>query len=196
GMQSDAQIFNNSELKERLEDATLGLPPPEALPGQEGEEPVAYHILGDDAFALKPYLMKPYAKRNLTRAERIFNYRLSRGRRVVENAFGILANRFPCLLRTMPQLPETVESIVRACICLHNLMRTEYPTMQERNMDQEDEDHNIRPGAWRNGDAQLLDGEPGARRGPEGLQAKRQRDRLRDFVNGAGAVPWQERMVV
>ena len=193
GMQSDAQVFNASELKERLENGTLGLPPPETLPGQEGEEPIHYHILGDDAFALQPYLMKPYSKRNMTREERLFNYRLSRGRRVVENAFGILANRFPVLLRTMPQLPDTAELIVQACVCLHNLMRTEYPTLQERNMDVEDDHHNIRQGVWRRG-AQMVDGEP-ARHGFEGLAAKRQRDRLRDFVNGPGAVAWQDRMV-
>ena len=64
--------------------------------------------------------MKP-----LEQDERVFNYRLSRARRCVENAFGILANCWGCLLTTLLQEePQTVEIIVNACITLHNMLRT------------------------------------------------------------------------
>ena len=52
--------------------------------------------------------MKQFCARGLPDEERIFNYRLCRARRVVENAFGIMVNRFGCLLTTMSQNPETV----------------------------------------------------------------------------------------
>lgn len=48
-------------------------------------------MLGDEAFPLKMYLMKPYARRNqLSKREKIYNYRHCR--RIVENGFGIMNN--------------------------------------------------------------------------------------------------------
>jgi hypothetical protein len=66
-----------------------------------------------------------------------------------ENVFGILAHRFPCLLKTLKQQPATVTSIVLACICLHNLMLMRYPALQSADVDQEDQNHDMQPGAWR-----------------------------------------------
>lgn len=42
--------------------------------------------------------MKPLGQRS-SKEEKVFNYRLSRARRVLENAFGILSNRFQILQR-------------------------------------------------------------------------------------------------
>ncbi|KAL4084671.1 hypothetical protein QTP88_027598 [Uroleucon formosanum] len=77
----------------------------------------------DEAFALKDNFMKPFPKRNLTREERVFNYRLSRARRIVENTFGILVSRFRLLLTTINLSPEKVQRIVLACRYLHNFLR-------------------------------------------------------------------------
>ncbi len=124
-------LVDASELKECVEDGSLGFPDPEPLPNDNQDVP--YFFVGDVAFALRPDMMKPYSLRGITRPERILNYRLSRARRVVENAFGILANRFQVLLSTMQQQqPETVKLIVTACMILHNLMRNRHPGMQKQ----------------------------------------------------------------
>jgi hypothetical protein len=99
GASSDAQIFNSCELKEAILDDSIDFPAPEHI--VEGDQNLPYFLIGDDAFALRTWMMKPYSVRGLSREQRIFNYRLSRARRVVENAFGILASRYCCLLNVM-----------------------------------------------------------------------------------------------
>ncbi len=58
GSLSDAQIFNQCELKEAIEDGMIGFPPEDTLP--KDDRPMPYFILGDNAFALKTWLMKSF----------------------------------------------------------------------------------------------------------------------------------------
>ena len=51
-----------------------------------------YVCVGNDAFGLKPRMMNTYPLQNLPVDKRVYNYRLSRARRVVENVFGIAAS--------------------------------------------------------------------------------------------------------
>ena len=57
---SDTQIFNRSKLNKRIENGTLGLPLPEPL-GPGGPD-LHYFLLGDDAFALVSWLVKPSSR--------------------------------------------------------------------------------------------------------------------------------------
>lgn len=195
GSASDAQVYNQSDLRAALEAGDLiGWPAPDPLP--HDTEDVPYFLIGDDAFALRPEMMKPYGHRDLTHDERIFNYRLSRARRVVENSFGILVNRFQVLLTTMNHLPSTVRLITKTCILLHNLMRTRYPVMQNRLVAENQAlNGGLDDGEWRVG-RNLADVHHVAAPNRATRLGKMQRNLLKHWVNSpAGSVEWQEGMV-
>ena len=107
---------------------------------------VSYFIVGDNAFSISMNLMNPFSQRKMNHNERLFNYRLSRARRVVENAFGILAHKFRILLRTLIKKPETCRKII-TCVILHNLIRIRYPACHRNLMDLEYQNLNVTPGA-------------------------------------------------
>lgn len=57
--------------------------------------PVPYVLVADDAFSLTENIMKPYTTDlNKKSPKRVFNYRLSRERRIIENAFGLPSSVF------------------------------------------------------------------------------------------------------
>ena len=57
GSGSDAGVFNNSPFKVAMEKGALNMPKADPLP--HSEQPIDYFLVGDDAFALKTWLMKP-----------------------------------------------------------------------------------------------------------------------------------------
>ena len=58
----------------------------------------------------------------LTNERCIFNYRLSRARKVVEIAFGILANQWRIFHRRINLNPDNVTTVVKATVLLHNIL--------------------------------------------------------------------------
>lgn len=64
GRASDSAVFRDNTLNIAMENKTIGFP----------ENSV---IVGDDAFPLRPDVMKPFSKHGLSDEEKIFNYRLS-----------------------------------------------------------------------------------------------------------------------
>ena len=193
GSQSDGGIFKNSRLGTICK--SNNFPSPSNI-GQNALPPIPYFLLGDDAFALDENLMKPYAHRTAMGDEKVFNYRHSRARRIVENAFGILCARFRVLLRTLELDVENSVQVVRACLVLHNflMMKKDSAYNPPGFLDIEDEHGNVRPGGWRN----ILDESsvgtnstisPNVRSST--VQAKEIREILKEYFFSEGAVDFQ-----
>lgn len=117
GNSHDSTILKSTKL---WEDMTGG----EIIPqiGKDiGGVNVSPLVLGDSAFPLKPWLMKPFISAVLTLMQSNFNYRLSRARMVVECAYGQLKGRWRILLRKCESTPVELRSACLACIVLHNI---------------------------------------------------------------------------
>lgn len=102
GRQGDAGVLKNSNIGLLLEQKRFNLPLPKEL--YKDGPILPYVLVGDEAFPLTEYMMRLYRGKNgLTLEKRIYNYRLSRARRVVENVFGILASQWRILRRPIIQ---------------------------------------------------------------------------------------------
>ena len=128
GSTSDAQIFKHTDLRHKLEEDSIGFPDSKCL-GIGGPKVNFFH-LGDDAFPLELWLMRPYSSHVMK--ERVFNYRISWGRTVIENAFGILTSCFRIFQSPLQQEPPVFNRVVMACLVLHNLLRIRYITAQQK----------------------------------------------------------------
>ena len=135
GRISDVGVFKNCDLYKLIANGEGNFPkgrqPPDMptlndsfLLRSDWTSDVPYVIIADDAFPLSTFCMKPYAQSNLSDSKRIFGYRLSRGRRTTENAFGILSNRFRVLSSRMYLQPNNATKITLTCCLLHNILRT------------------------------------------------------------------------
>ena len=91
GRLSDGSVLRNSNFGKKLFALSLNLPHLTVL--YEGGPLIPQVCVTDEAFPLDSNMMRPFPGR-LTRRmpndQRIFNYRLSRARRVIEKTFGIM----------------------------------------------------------------------------------------------------------
>ena len=79
-------------------------------------------ILDDPSYPLLPWLMKLYPETaHSTTEEKRYNYRQSRARMPVENAFGCLKGCWRCLLKHLDYNIANVPNVVAACVLLHNM---------------------------------------------------------------------------
>jgi hypothetical protein len=194
GSQSDGGVFESSVFGTALLHGRMNLPEPEALPGDPSGQPIPHMFVADEAFPLRPYLMRPFPGRQLdSREKRIFNYRLSRARRVIENTFGILSHRWHLLFRPIIAEPPKVVLLVKAMCALHNLMRAKADQQYTPPgfIDSVSPDGRINEGFWRESQLAVL-GQTGYHSRSATVAANSIRDHLVEYFSSPqGSIPWQ-----
>lgn len=192
GRQSDGGIFSRSEMRKRFNEGRMGVPNPASI--QDSDTVLHFVAVGDQAFPLTTYLMTPYPENNkLSLDQRIFNYRLSRARRIIENAFGILTARWMILRRTIDANVETIEAIVKATICLHNyLIKNKESTYFHKSIaDRQTSNGDIILSTWRNDTSEnnLFQNLSKSNQTLSSRKAVQVRNKFTEFFADEGAVP-------
>lgn len=131
---------------------------------------------------MNTHIMRPYPFKLLTNEKRIFNYRLSRARRTVENAFGILSSVWRVFSTTILLSPEKVTKVILTCCVLHNMLRNRkvrsYLTViPDTNTGQTN--------------TSLLQLQTGRNLNPATITAKSIRNEFANFFSTSGEVEWQ-----
>ena len=116
GNSHDAVIFRSTDLWSRIQGGFIPV-----IGKTVGDVTVPPLIVGDSAFPLRTWLMKPYTNAVLTPQQRNFNYRLGRARMVTEGAYGQLKGRWRVLLRKSESNQDNVRITTLACMVLHNI---------------------------------------------------------------------------
>lgn len=195
GSEGDSGVFLGDAVGRKIYNDELPLPEDSYVGGNE----VPFYFIADDAFGLNKRIMKPYTQsrqRALSTEEKIFNYRLSRARRCVENSFGILSRKWLCLSQPLRQQPARASKVVLACCVLHNVLLGDKTYCPPGFADSYDENGDLVEGEWRSNVANDLVSLQ--RIGGRVIERPKQiRDHLKDFVNSeAGKVPWQNESIV
>lgn len=180
GRTSDGGVYGGSA--RAMQAKKLSVPADCPLPGSGAQGPMPYTMEGDMAFPLKTYLMRPFPGRQIPQWRRIFNYRLSRARMVIECAFGILASRWRVLHTKLNVKPSNADSVVTAACILHNFLLN--PSENQRWLDEAEERGEVLP------HVRHMGGNMGCR------EAYDVRERLCTFFNSPGGrISWQEHMI-
>ena len=198
GRVNDGGVWNSSGMFKAIENGSAQFPKDDKI--HETSFKLPYVLLGDDAFALKRYMMKPYQQQNLTSDKRIYNYRHSRARQISENLFGILASRWNIYSTKILLHPDKMNSLVLTTLALHSMLRR---SSHSRNLytpcsftDTLGYDGNIIKGEWRRQEANqtvLFPLQPRSTGHNSSISAKQTRDSFKDYFVSERAVDWQSK---
>ena len=175
----------------------MSLPVAECLEDSPAFGKVPYFLVGDDAHPLQSWLLRPYPGQGIPEEQRIFNYKMSMARAVIENAFGIPpVSEFLC--NTYKVLQKKTDRTVKAAIYLHNFLRQTNSAgyCLTGFVDSYDETGTIKEGEWRrlvghNNGAALLQDIPPVRGSLSTTSVLEVRNMKSYVKTMEGSVPWQ-----
>ncbi|XP_067130354.1 putative nuclease HARBI1 [Centruroides vittatus] len=191
GRVSDGGVLKNTKLFEKLENNKLNIPVESKVRNSSRSMPYVFVV--DDAFPLRVDMMKPFRQADLISQDRkIYNYRVSRARRIVENAFGILASRFRIFHTAINLQPRKIESVVMATCVLHNFLMKSVPSFYSppECFDHENTDVGTTILGYNTEDSKmtrLVRKNPGN----TSFLAKKVREDFMDYFVNEGQIPWQ-----
>lgn len=129
GRNSDGGVFRVSAFGRWLESNNT-LPPSTELPHDQSGNKFPFYFAADAAFPLRKNIMRPYPERNMNNKMRMFNYRLSRGRKNIECTFGMMTQKFQIFLTPIRcRKYDTIISIIQCACVLHNFIRIKDGTL-------------------------------------------------------------------
>lgn len=154
-----------------------------------------YVFVVDDAFALSTCMLKHFPGLHTKGSkERVFNYRLSRARRVVENVFGIMSSVFRVLRKPMFLQPEKVSIITLTCCFLHNFLRNSKSSRSNYTPSDAELDGEFYPGTWRRDQENMTSLLPLRNKARNSsIDAKNIREAFGEYFMNKGKVPWQDK---
>lgn len=185
GRQSDGGVFAHSSFGQRFEKKNMNLPQPRAV--EPSGPALPFVLIADEAFPLTEYMMRPYPRSGrLNRQRKVFNYRLSRARRMIESVFGILAAKWRIYGRPIIASVSTAVNIVKATVCLHNFIikNEEKLAHSERRYTRPMREEGEISGA-------LQEVTNAGRSNAHSRRVSQIRDDFATYFENAGAVPWQ-----
>ena len=150
GSNNDSGVLANSDMGTGFEFDQFHVPKKSLVNEEIGMLP--YFLVGDEIFPLKSWLMRPYPGTDLScEKKKIYNYRQSRARRVIENTFGILSTSWRIFHKPIKATVTNAENFTLACLTLHNYLRQTDNAMYTPSgfIDSENKDGTIKEGEWR-----------------------------------------------
>lgn len=193
GRVSDGGVIENTRFYDRLINGDLQVP--NSSKTEKSIERLPYVFVGDEAFALREDFLKPFSQKELNKEKRVFNYRLSRARRIIENVFGILVARFRIFHSAIHLKLENIDKVVMACCILHNfLIRKRQENYAPSNCFYTEERETGRTEDGLNAEQHTIHLQRGPNRNSS-EEAKRVRNLYMEYFNNEGSVPWQKNFV-